>query len=60
MTACTEIMWRGWDVVTKIVEGMEAFRQEQGYGSYAEIVGRALTNLRPAAELETIIGAPTG
>jgi NAD-dependent dihydropyrimidine dehydrogenase PreA subunit len=58
VTACTEIMWRGWDVVTKIVRGMELFRQEQGYGSYDEIVGQALVNLRPAAELETVIAAP--
>jgi dihydropyrimidine dehydrogenase (NAD+) subunit PreA len=58
VTACTEIMWRGWDVVTKIVEGMEEFQQEQGYGSYGQIVGRALGNLRPAAELETVPGAP--
>jgi dihydroorotate dehydrogenase/NAD-dependent dihydropyrimidine dehydrogenase PreA subunit len=59
VTACTEIMWRGWDVVTKIVDGMERFRQEEGYGSYGEITGRALANLRPAAELEIIAGSPT-
>ncbi len=58
VTACTEIMWRGWDVVAKIVTEMETFRQEQGYGSYGEIVGRALPNLRPAAELQTLPGAP--
>jgi dihydropyrimidine dehydrogenase (NAD+) subunit PreA len=58
VTACTEIMWRGWDVVTKIVEGMEEFRREQGYGSYQDMVGRAVANLRPAAELETVPGAP--
>jgi len=49
VTACTEIMWRGWDVVTKIVEGMEIFRREQGYDTYGDITGRALGNLRPAA-----------
>ena len=27
-------------------------------GSYDEIVGQALANLRPAAELETVIAAP--
>jgi len=59
VTACTEIMWRGWDVVTKIVDGMERFRQEQEYGSYDEITGLALHTLRPAAELETVTGAPT-
>ena len=37
---------------------MEEFRQEQGYGSFDEIRGRAVSNLRPAAELETVPGAP--
>jgi dihydroorotate dehydrogenase subfamily 1 len=58
ITVCTEIMWRGWEVVTQIVEGMERFRQEQAYGSYDEIIGRALPDLRSAAELETLPGAP--
>jgi dihydroorotate dehydrogenase subfamily 1 len=59
VTACTEIMWRGWSVVTKIVEGMERFRREEEYASYGEITGRALATLRPAADLETIVSAPT-
>lgn len=58
VTACTEIMWRGWDVVTKTVKGMEKFMRDQGYNSYDEISGRALPNLRPAAELEALPGAP--
>ena len=58
VTACTEIMWRGWEVVTKTVAGMEKFLVEQGYNSYNEIIGKALPNLRPAAELETLPGAP--
>ncbi len=59
VTACTEIMWRGWEVVTKIVTGMDKFIEDQGYSSYAEIVGRALPNLRAAADLEAIPGAPS-
>ncbi|HEX8873396.1 MAG TPA: hypothetical protein VF780_02130 [Nitrosospira sp.] len=58
VTCCTEIMWRGWDVVTKTVEGMDRFVQEQGYGSYNDIIGRAVRNVRPAADLETLPGAP--
>jgi dihydroorotate dehydrogenase subfamily 1 len=58
VTVCTEIMWRGWEVVTRIVKGMEKFMLDQGCRSYGEIVGRALPNLRPAAELETLPGAP--
>ncbi len=58
VTACTEIMWRGWDVVTKTVAGMERFLEEQGYRSWSEIIGRALPNLRAAADLEPLAGAP--
>jgi dihydroorotate dehydrogenase subfamily 1 len=58
ITACTEIMWRGWDVVTRIVEGMEKFVLDQGYKACDEIIGRALPNLRPAVELEALSGAP--
>ena len=58
VTTCTEIMWRGWEVVTKIVEGMEKFRLDQGHDSYDDIVGRALPNLRAAANLKALPGAP--
>ena len=59
VTTCTEIMWHGWNVVTRIVEGMERFLDEEGYDSYDDVTGRALSNLRPAAELETVVDAPT-
>jgi dihydroorotate dehydrogenase subfamily 1 len=58
VTACTEIMWRGWEVVTRIVSGMEKFLEEQGYSSWDEIVGRALPNLRANVQLEPLSGAP--
>ncbi len=58
VTACTEIMWRGWDVVTKTIKGMDHFLEDQGYHSYADIVGIALANIRAAAELEPLPGAP--
>ena len=58
VTACTEIMWRGWEVVTKTVTGMEKFLTEQGYGAWTDIVGKALPNLRAAADLEALPGAP--
>lgn len=58
VTTCTEIMWRGWDVVTRIVDGMEKFMLDGGYNSYSEVIGRALPNLRPAAELVATPGAP--
>jgi len=58
ITACTSIMWRGWDVVTAIVQGMEKFMKKQDYGSYLEIIGRAVPNIRPNVELEPLPGAP--
>ncbi len=58
VTTCTEIMWRGWEVVTKIVKGMEKFLLDQGYDSYDDVIGRALPNLRAAADLEALSGAP--
>ncbi len=59
VTACTEIMWRGWEVVTKTVKGMDKFLEEQGHTSYDAIIGRALPNIRAAADLEAIPGAPS-
>ena len=58
VTACASIMWRGWDVVTDIVQGMKKFMREQNYSSYKEIIGRALPNIRPNVELEPLPGAP--
>lgn len=58
VTACTSIMWYGWEVVTNIVRGIERFMEEQGYGSYAEITGRAIPNLRPNVQLEAQPGFP--
>lgn len=58
VTVCTEIMWRGWEVVTKIVGGMEKFLLDQGYDSYDDVIGRASPNLRAAADLKTLPGAP--
>jgi dihydroorotate dehydrogenase subfamily 1 len=57
-TACTSIMWRGWEVVTKIVRGVDEFMAEQGYTSYDELVGLALSNIRANVELEPLPGAP--
>jgi len=58
VTACTSIMWHGWEVVTNIVRGIERFMEEQGYSSYMEIVGKALPNLRPNVQLEPQPGFP--
>jgi dihydroorotate dehydrogenase subfamily 1 len=58
VTACTSIMWQGFEVITKIIEGMESFTEEQEYSSYQQLVGRALVNIRPNVELEPLPGMP--
>jgi dihydropyrimidine dehydrogenase (NAD+) subunit PreA len=57
VTVCTEIMWRGWDVATRIIDGMEKFLIDQGYSSYDEIIGLSLPALRAAAQLKASPGA---
>ena len=58
VTACTSIMWHGFEIIPRVIEGMETFMAEQGYGGYQELIGRALHTLRPAEALEPIAGHP--
>lgn len=58
VTACTSIMWHGWEVVTKIVRGMEEFPAQQGYKSYEDLIGLAVGSIRANADLEPLPGAP--
>jgi len=44
-SACTILMWEGFEVIKDIVEGTEKFMQEQGYSSYDEMRGLALQHL---------------
>jgi dihydropyrimidine dehydrogenase (NAD+) subunit PreA len=37
---------------------MEHFLEDQGYSSYNDIIGISLPNIRPAAELDPVLGAP--
>ncbi len=58
VTACTSLMWNGFEVVPKILEGMEKYMQEMGFTSYDQLVGKALHNVRPAADLEMLADVP--
>lgn len=54
LTGCWLVMYEGFPAIRRIVDGMEKFMEKQGYGSYEEIIGLALPNLRPATEIEVI------
>jgi dihydropyrimidine dehydrogenase (NAD+) subunit PreA len=51
VTACTSLMWYGFERIPKILQGIERFMAAQGYNSYDELVGRSLASLRPARDL---------
>jgi dihydroorotate dehydrogenase/NAD-dependent dihydropyrimidine dehydrogenase PreA subunit len=57
VTACTALMWYGFEVIPQVLAGMEAFMTEQGYASYNEITGLAAPLMRAAEELEVVPGA---
>ena len=56
VTACTSLMWYGFEVIPKVLEGMEKFMAEQGYTGYEDLMGRAAPLLRAAEDLEVISG----
>lgn len=58
VTYCTSIMWYGWDVVRKTVDGMEAYMKAMGYTDYSQIIGKSLAHLRSSSQLEAIPGYP--
>jgi dihydropyrimidine dehydrogenase (NAD+) subunit PreA len=58
VTACTSLMWHGFELIPRILAGMEEYMREMGLGSYEELIGKALHNLRPAADLEMLDDAP--
>jgi dihydroorotate dehydrogenase/NAD-dependent dihydropyrimidine dehydrogenase PreA subunit len=56
-SACTVLMWEGFEVIKDIVEGTERFMEEQGYSSYEEMRGLALQHLATPDEIGLIEGA---
>jgi len=56
-SACTVLMWEGFEVIKDIVEGTERFMDEQGYSSYEEMRGLALQYLGTPDEIELKEGA---
>jgi dihydroorotate dehydrogenase subfamily 1 len=56
VTACTALMWYGFEVIPKVLDGMETFMAEQGYTRYADMTGLAAPLLRAAEALEVVPG----
>ena len=49
---CTATMWRGFEAVRRILDGMERFLVEQGYSSYEDIIGLSLPYLTSTDRIE--------
>ncbi len=58
VTACTSLMWYGFELIPRMLAGLERYMQQMGFSSYDELIGRALHNIRPAAELEMLDDVP--
>jgi len=54
VTACWLVMYEGFPAIKRVVNGMDKYMEKQGYGSYQEITGLALPNLRPGTDIEVI------
>lgn len=57
VTVCTSVMWYGWDVVTKMVRGIEEYCRVHDTTCEA-ITGSALQHLRSSSQLEALAGYP--
>lgn len=58
ITACTSLMWYGFELIPQILKGMESYMREMGFASYDRLVGKALHNIRAASDLEMIPEVP--
>ena len=51
---CTKLLWDGFEVITKINEGLLAFMEEQGYETIEDMRGMALKHLVTPDKLEAV------
>jgi len=56
VSACTSIMWYGFEVVEEITRGIENFLKDQNYSSCKDLVGKALQYLTSSERLKLIEG----
>jgi dihydroorotate dehydrogenase/NAD-dependent dihydropyrimidine dehydrogenase PreA subunit len=54
VSACWLVIYQGFSAIKRVVDGMDRFMDQQGYGSYQEITGLALPNLRPGPDIDVI------
>jgi dihydropyrimidine dehydrogenase (NAD+) subunit PreA len=47
---CTSIMWDGYEVIQKMLDGLESYMEEMGISSLEEIRGKALPYIVPIEE----------
>lgn len=54
ITICTQILWDGFEVLTKLRKGLEAYMQEFEYETLGAFRGMALQYIVPTSELKNI------
>lgn len=52
LQVCTEVMLRGFGIITELNQGLAAYMERKGFSSLEEIVGRALPNLADHSQLD--------
>ena len=57
VTVCTSVMWYGWEIIERMVKGIEKYCRENGL-EYMQLVGRSISHLRASSDLEALPGWP--
>jgi len=57
VAVCTQIMWNGFEVVSKITQGMNRYMQDSEFKSYEDIIGCSLSFLTGSDKIQVIPGA---
>lgn len=55
-SVCSAVMWRGWDVVGQMLDGMRNFMEARGYRSIEEFRGRALAHFTTPDKVRLLNG----
>ncbi len=58
VTACTSLMWYGFEIIPGILNGMERYMKKNGWTRWEDMVGKAVHNVRAASDLELIDDIP--
>ncbi|MBO9541680.1 NAD-dependent dihydropyrimidine dehydrogenase subunit PreA [bacterium] len=52
LQVCTEVMLRGFGIITELTQGLETYLERKGFSSLDDLVGRALPNLADHSALD--------